>query len=312
MARPWRIQYEDAVYHISVRGNQRREIFRDDQDREYLLSLLGRSSERFNLQALAFCLMNNHFHLFARTPDANLSRAMHWINGSYTIHYNWRHKSIGHIFQGRFKSVLVLDDSHWQRLSIYVHLNPVRAKIVEDPEDYEWSSYRDYVERNSRFAWLRRDEILNNYGRGLGRYRRYRKESLAMIGKEPGFAEQLKKGFFIGAKDKMRELASKYKPSGDGGEVTEYRAASKRSFSAQKEIARVAGVFGMKAEELQKRARNHPARAAAYCHLVERCGMSVKEVGEIFGVSGSAVSHGMARIKKTPAYSKIAGIKPAR
>jgi len=312
MARPWRIQYEDAVYHISVRGNQRRDIFRDDQDREYLLSLFGRASERFNLQILAFCLMSNHFHLFARTPDANLSQAMHWINGSYTVYYNWRHKSIGHVFQGRFKSVLVIDDAHWQLLSIYVHLNPVRARVVEDPVDYEWSSYRDYVERNSRFAWLRREDILSNYSRGFAGRRAYRKESLAMIGKEQGFSEQLKKGFFIGAQEKIRELAAKYKPSGDRGEVTEYRAATKRNFSAQKEIARVAKAFGVDAEALKQRAKCQPARQAAYCHLVECCGMGVKQVAEIFDLSASAVSHGMARFKKTPAYSKIANLKPAR
>ena len=215
MARPWRIQFEDAVYHVSCRGNARQDIFADDSDRGYLLFLLGRAAERFGLEFFGFCLMPNHYHLFLRTPRGNLSQAMHWINAGYTIHFNWRHQRIGHLFQGRFKSVLVVDDTHYMHLSMYVHLNPVRAGLVEDPADFRWSSYRDYISRERAYAWLNREEILGRYGDGARARLRYRRDSLAMIGKTPGFVEQLRRGFAIGPAEKIIELARKHQPAGD-------------------------------------------------------------------------------------------------
>ena len=164
MARPWRIQYEGAVYHVAARGNNRHEIFLDDSDKEYFLNLLARAAARFELRIFAFCLMTNHYHLFLQTETANLSAAMHWLNCAYTVYFNRRHKRIGHLLQGRFKSVLVIDEIHWLHLSMYIHLNPVRAKIVEDPAEYPWSSFRDYTSAKSRFDWLDRDLILENYG----------------------------------------------------------------------------------------------------------------------------------------------------
>ena len=173
MSRPWRIQYEDAVYHISVRGNNRQAIFLDDEDRSHFLGLLPRAIERFRLQIFAFCLMDNHYHLFLRTPKANLSQAMHWVNGTYTGYFNWRHQRDGHLLKGRYKSVLVTDETHYLHLSMYVHLNPVRAGMVEDPAQYQWSSFTDYIAIKPRFNWISRDEILDNYGGRLTRHRRY-------------------------------------------------------------------------------------------------------------------------------------------
>ena len=309
MARPWRIQYEDAVYHVSVRGNHRQDIFRDDSDRAHLLSLFGRAAERFKIEILSFCLMDNHYHLFLRTPEANLSKAMHWINCAYTVYYNLRRKTIGHLFQGRFKSVVVIDDTHYLHLSMYIHSNPVRAGMVEDPVDYEWSSYRDYVEKNSRFAWLRRDDLLEYYGSRRNRRSQYQRESQSMINKEPAFLEQLRHGVIIGSTEKLKELVEKYLPAGDRKEVTKYTASRKAGLSAEKEIARVAGIFGADLKTIMQRHRNNPAKLAAYYHLVEHCGMSVKQVSGLLGVSTGAVSHGIKRFRTMPEFSKTAKLK---
>ena len=143
MARPWRIQYPDAIYHVTSRGNNRQEIFLEDEDRRLFLDTLAAVISRFNLHLFAFCLMSNHFHLFLRTPQANLSRAMQWLIGTYTRRFLGRHRRGGHLFQGRFKAALVADEGHWLNLSLYLHLNPVRAGLVEDPAGYEWARFRD-------------------------------------------------------------------------------------------------------------------------------------------------------------------------
>ena len=139
MARPWRIQYEGAIYHVASRGNGRQALFLEDADRQDFLKLLAQAQDRFHLHLFAFCLMTNHYHLLLRTPDANLSDALKWLNTTFASQFMLRYRRGGHIFQGRFKSVLVEDDTYWQHLSFYIHLNPVRAGIVEEPQEYPWS-----------------------------------------------------------------------------------------------------------------------------------------------------------------------------
>jgi len=141
MARPLRIEYSGAVYHITSRGNARKKIYRDDQDRENFLGVLGTVIKRYNWLCHAYCLMDNHYHLIIETPDANLSAGMRHLNGVYTQLYNRRHRRPGHIFQGRYKAILVDKDNYLLELCRYVVLNPVRAKLIELPELWEWSSY---------------------------------------------------------------------------------------------------------------------------------------------------------------------------
>jgi len=298
MARPWRIQYEDAVYHITSRGNNQQDIFHDDADRKFFLKLMERVSTRFNLQIFAFCLMNNHFHLFVGTPEANLSKSMQWLNGTYTGFHNWRYKRHGHLLQGRYKSVVVLEQEHWLRLSMYIHLNPVRAGVVDDPAKYPWSSYLDYISAQPRFAWLRRDEILADYGNSrLQKIRNYRKDSLAMIGQKPEFIEQLKNGIFIGAEERLKELVNKYRPSGKIKSVPEYGKAARKIFNADQELVRVANIFGVNVTDLKRRQRNFPPRLAAFYHLVENCRMSVNQTAGLTRVGISAVSAGIRKAR---------------
>ena len=142
MSRPLRIEYAEAVYHVTSRGNARRSIFKNDKDREMLLNILEEVNDRYHWLCHAYCLMNNHYHLAIETPDGNLSKGMRQLNGVYTMRFNRRHGSVGHVFQGRYKAILVQKESHLLEVCRYVVLNPVRAKVVKIPERWRWSSYR--------------------------------------------------------------------------------------------------------------------------------------------------------------------------
>jgi len=141
MARPLRIEFPGAVYHVTNRGNERKAVFRDDQDRKMFLDTLKGVTLRYNWLCHAYCLMENHYHLLIDTPDGNLSIGMRQLNGVYTQGFNKRHDRVGHLFQGRFKAVLVQKDNHLLEACRYVVLNPVRAKRVQKPEGWVWSSY---------------------------------------------------------------------------------------------------------------------------------------------------------------------------
>jgi len=134
MARPLRLEFAGALYHVTSRGNRREEIYLDDQDRRRFLTLLAEVCERFNWRVHAYCLMSNHYHLLIETPDANLSRCMRQVNGVHTQAANRRHGQVGHVFQGRFKALLVQKESYLLELARYVILNPVRAGMVARPE----------------------------------------------------------------------------------------------------------------------------------------------------------------------------------
>jgi putative transposase len=141
MARPLRIEYPGAVYHLTSRGNGRENIFLKDTDRQSFMDILTSTVERHNWVCHAFCLMDNHYHLLIETPEANLSMGMRHLNGVYTQSFNRKHHRVGHIFQGRYKSILVQKDTHLIELCRYVVLNPVRANMVKKPEEWKWSSY---------------------------------------------------------------------------------------------------------------------------------------------------------------------------
>ena len=172
MARPLRIEYDGALYHVTSRGNERKAIFRDDTDRELFLATLFRVTERFHWICHAYCLMNNHYHLVIETPDGNLSKGMRQLNGVYTQAFNRRHRRVGHLFQGRFKGILVQKESHFLEVCRYVVLNPVRAKAVDHPRLWAWSSYRATGGLATIPRCLTVDEILAILVRGAARLSR--------------------------------------------------------------------------------------------------------------------------------------------
>ena len=148
MARPLRIEFPGAIYHVTSRGDRREPIFEDDEDRRALLDVVAQAMSRFDADMVSYCLMGNHYHFVLGTRQANLSRLMRHINGVYTQRYNRRHGKAGHLFQGRFKAILVDRDAYLQEVCRYVELNPVRAGLVAAASDWEWSSYLHHVEQS--------------------------------------------------------------------------------------------------------------------------------------------------------------------
>lgn len=167
MARPLRITYPGAFYHVTSRGNEQKSVYKSIRDREKFLEYLESATERYNAIIHAYCLMDNHYHLLLETPSGNLSKIMAHINGAYTTYFNTKRQRFGHLFQGRFKAILIEADEYAKELSRYIHLNPVRAKMSEVPEEYKWSSYLYYIGKDNAPEWLRMDFILGYFGKKL-------------------------------------------------------------------------------------------------------------------------------------------------
>ena len=175
MGRPLRIQYPGAWYHSTSRGNERKAIFKGKEDRQRFLSYLESACERYGALIHSYCLMADHYHLLLETPRSNLSQILHHINGAYTNYYNGKRNRTGHLFQGRYKAILVDKDAYCHKLSRYIHLNPVRAGMVEKPEQYPWSSYLYYAGAQKKPPWLTIDTVLgyleSDAGRAQTQYR---------------------------------------------------------------------------------------------------------------------------------------------
>ena len=177
MARPLRIEYEGAVYHVTSRGNAKQRIFLDAEDRDVFLATLGETVARYGWICHTYCLMSNHYHLLLETPAPNLSRGMKLLNGVYTQRFNRHHKRYGHVLQGRCKSILVEKESHLLELARYVVLNPIRAKMVRSARNWSWSSYRATSGQAQVPEFLEVDWILSQFDasrdRAVQAYRRF-------------------------------------------------------------------------------------------------------------------------------------------
>src|ERR1041384_5837347 len=170
MARKLRVEYPGAIYHVMSRGDRREAIFKDEADRERFLATLAETCAKTGWQVHAYCLMANHFHLVVETPQANLVAGMKWFLGTYTSRFNRRHKVFGHLFSGRYKSLIVdgSGNGYLRTVCDYVHLNPARAKLLSGEQalrDYPWSSWPEYLKSpGKRPAWLRVERLLGEYG----------------------------------------------------------------------------------------------------------------------------------------------------
>ena len=205
MSRPLRIEFSGAIYHVTGRGNARRRIYRDDEDRATFLSILSHVVDRYGWYCHAYCLMDNHYHLLIETPKPSLSMGMRQLNGLYTQAYNRRHRRVGHLFQGRFKAILVEKEAHLLELCRYVVLNPVRAKMVKHPEKWGWSSYQMTAGEAAIPDYLTADWILGQFGSRLhGAQRRYRQYVAEGIGTSSPW-EKLQGQIYLGSKDFVRE-----------------------------------------------------------------------------------------------------------
>ncbi len=205
MARPVRMDYPDTFYHVLSRGNERRKIFRDPQDYSRFIDTIKRMVERFHVEVHAYVLMSNHYHLLIRTRHANLSKTIQWLGLTYSIWFNRRYKRSGHLFQGRFKSFVIENDRYFTAMCLYIHRNPLRARMVESLLDYPWSSYPVYVKASKKASWLTTSLVLGMYSR---RRKRLVEAHKAYAGEEKKLLNELKYGLFLGSArfvEKMKE-----------------------------------------------------------------------------------------------------------
>jgi len=207
MARPLRIEFPGALYHVTSRGNERRPIFRGVGDREAFLGFLAQTVKRFRWSLSAWVLMTNHFHLVFQTPEPNLSAGMHWLNSSYASWFNRVHNRCGHLFQGRFDATLVEKESHFQNVLRYVVLNPVRAKMVARPEQHRWSSYRATVGLTDAPEWLDLGAVLPLFDADReAAQERYRQFVFEKVGCEDALWDQLINGIYLGGEAWARRM----------------------------------------------------------------------------------------------------------
>ena len=219
MARPLRIEYPGAVYHVTARGNEKKPVFKDDQDRLNFLNTLQHVNKRYNWLCHAYCLMTNHYHLLIETPDGNLALGMRQLNGVYTQLFNKRHGRTGHLFQGRYKAILIQKDSHLLEVSRYAVLNPVRAKMVEKPDDYAWSSYLATAGKEKPHPSLTTDWVLGQFSGKRGKAEQeYRQFVSWGIGKQTIWTE-VRGQALLGEDDFVDKLAYHLRKHKDISEI---------------------------------------------------------------------------------------------
>jgi REP element-mobilizing transposase RayT len=217
MTRPLRLEFPNALYHITSRGDRREDIYDDDEDRKSFLDILGKVVTDYNWLCHSYCLMSNHYHLIIETLDSNLSKGMRQLNGVYTQATNRRHNRTGHLFQGRYKAILVDKESYLLELARYVVLNPVRAKgMVSNIEDWPWSSYLALIGKMNSADWLTTNWILSQFGGSRDQaMHRYRQFVLEGIGQNIEIWSELKGQIYLGNEDFITEMQSKIEKEQD-------------------------------------------------------------------------------------------------
>jgi REP element-mobilizing transposase RayT len=306
MARPLRIQYENAYYHVTCRGNARQIIFSSDTDRLAFLDLLGRSSDVYQTEILAYVLMSNHFHLLVKTPRGNLQEFMRHFNISYTGWYNRRHRRSGHLYQGRYHSFLIDADNYLKEVSRYIHLNPVKTKRMKALDAaarrkalgaYPWSSYPGYRYPGSRRSFLRTDEILAYFGgdtaRGRRGYARFVEQGLSASLENP---LELGKGHgIVGDADFVDAIRGRYlSRDSDTREIPTARTPAVR-VEPERIIEAVCAETGASREALMQKGFRGFGRALLMELLYRYGGMKQREIGVLLGIDYSAVSIGRKR-----------------
>lgn len=274
MARPLRVEYDGAIYHVTSRGNAREDIFDGDQDRNLFLYILAKVVNRFNWLCHAYCLMDNHYHLVIETPEGNLSQGMRQLNGLYTQAYNRHHRSVGHIFQGRYKAILIQKDSHLLEVCRYVVLNPLRARMVKRAEKWKWSSYRATAGLVKSPYWLTVDWVLGRFGiRRYSANRHYRRFVREGFG-QPSIWEGLRGQALLGEEEFVEKLLGYVR----GYEEVKEIPRRQRYLSRPSLEKLFAGIFG--------RGR----RDALIVRAVHRYGYSQREVADHLGLHYATVS----------------------
>ena len=285
MSRPLRLEYPGAVWHVTCRGNERRDVFRDDADRGRFLDILGRTVSLFRWRLHAFVLMGNHYHLLVETPEPTLSRGMRQLNGVYTQAFNRAHRREGHLFQGRFKAILVEKEAHLLELCRYVVLNPVRAGLVRTAKGWPWSSYRATAGLAEAPGWLETGWTLEQFGRrrrkATEEYRRFVAEGRASRYEPWG---QVLRQVYLGSGAFRREISARLKGKTQSrgvprGQVLPCPPKLERAEKA------VRKVFGVSMEDLARRSRSLGEERRLLASVLRREGLyGLRAIGTALGV----------------------------
>ncbi len=325
MTRPLRINLEGGVYHVSARGNERKAIFRDDEDRRHFLELLGQSVERFAWLLQGYVLLENHYHLLVETPRGNLTGGMQWLNVSYSMGFNRRHHRVGHLFQGRFKAVLV-DWEHWGlEVSRYLHLNPIRVKLLglgkeeqarwragvgreasrevirarlQNLREYPWSSYRAYLGKSPCPAWLTCERVFGFFpGKSPERRRHYQRfvEGAVRAGEAVEIWKELKGQVLLGEEEFLEGVRQYLQ--GDEREQPDL-VRLRRRVSWEQVVAAVEEVKGEGWEQFRDR-RKDWGRDLAFWLAQRHAGMTLKGLAERGGgLDYTTVGYGIKQIER--------------
>jgi REP element-mobilizing transposase RayT len=284
VSRPLRLEHPGAVWHVTSRGNEKREVFRDDADRERWLGLLGKVVVLCAWRLHAYVLMGNHYHLLVETPVPSLSRGMRHLNGVYTQAFNRRHERVGHLFQGRFKSILVEKESHLLELLRYVVLNPVRAGLVRAPQEWPWSSYRATIGEAPAPAWLETAWSLAQFGGSdPDARRRYRD----FVGEGRGLPHPwsaLRGQIYLGSEAFVRDVLGHAKRTGDREIPRPQREAGPPSL--EQVLPAVLRALAMTGQELVRHPRQLGRERAVVAYALRRfAGASTATIGRVLRVS---------------------------
>ena len=293
MSRPYRLQSQDCFYHITSRGDDRKKIFLSENDYQKFIDYISYAKAKYKFHIYAYCLMPNHYNLLLETTQANISKIMHYLNGSYTTYYNIKRKRSGHLFQGRFKSIVVDKDNYFQELSRYIHLNPVKAKITQQPEAYRWSSYRGYFGKKDPV--LDYERIKQYLGMDKNQYRQF---VLSGLDKPLDPFKNTYAGFLLGSTQFIKEKLQSLKDQVESKEIA-YRDTISESIDLELITQEVGSRYHQEAGELYT-VRKKPVFARKIAlYLAKRltC-LSNVEIGTRFGITYSAVSKAAGDIER--------------
>lgn len=299
MARQLRIQYPGAAYHITSRGNERKDIFKSRRDREKFVDYLQTATKRYGAVVYCYCLMDNHYHLLLATPEGNLSQIMQHVNGSYTTYYNIKRKRAGHLFQGRYHSILIDADAYALELSRYIHLNPVRAGIVTRPEDYSWSSYGQYIAGRAKPEWLQTSFILAylspQEAEARIRYQIFVEDKLGCSYPSP--FQKAVAGAILGCNDFVDKVRQKHLDSSK----VDRNLPTLRTLTKHRSIGLIIG----KVDEHIKDKKLARQTSIHLCHRYS--GEKLRIIGEFFSLSDSGVTQASRRLAQKAEEDKILG-----
>ena len=289
MARPLRIEFPNAIYHVMARGNGRQRIFHADADYQRMTDGLAKTIARTGWQVFAFVWMPNHIHLFVRTPKPNLSVGMQYLLSGYANWYAKRHQRTGHLFQGRFKAELVEDESYFWTLSRYVHLNPVRGKkpLVDHPSSWAWSSYPGYCRKSARVDWIEYESVLAAWQGEMGgkdsglAYRRFVESGLETPPSNP--LDNALEGWLLGSDTFLKKVKKLITKPQHIDQTPKARRLT--SLDANEVITAVAAYFKASPESYQSKRSTAPGRDLAAYLAHRRTTATLRELATAFGLS---------------------------